>query len=91
MMAIGAWLLFDSVQMVTGMSGWFSGMLGAGRGGARHEADDLEAGEFVVGQGVGAAHVAGADTEDTERGLAHASSITLPSPASSREKASNRN
>jgi hypothetical protein len=33
LMAIGAWLLFDSVQMVTGMSGWFSGMLGAGRGG----------------------------------------------------------
>lgn len=33
LMALGAWFLFDSVQVVTGASGWFSGMLGAARGG----------------------------------------------------------
>jgi hypothetical protein len=42
----------------------------------------------VISEGVRTAHVAGADAEDAERGLAHAPSITLPSPASSREKAS---
>ncbi len=33
MIALGLWFLFDSVQVVTGMHGWFSGLLGAGRGG----------------------------------------------------------
>lgn len=32
-MAIGSWLLFSSVQVITGPAGWFSGMLGVGRGG----------------------------------------------------------
>jgi hypothetical protein len=42
----------------------------------------------MVSEGVRTAHMAGTDAEDTERGLTHAPSITLPSPASSREKAS---
>ena len=62
--------------------------LGARFGGAGDQTDDLETGQLMVSEGVRTAHVAGADTEDTERGLAHAPSITLPSPASSREKAS---
>ena len=38
-----------------------------------------------------AAHVAGADAKDSDRGQAHAPSITLPSSASSREKVVARN
>jgi hypothetical protein len=69
----------------------FGVQLGTGFRRAGDQTDDLETRELMVSEGVRTAHVAGADTEDTERGLAHASSITLPSPASSREKASNRN
>jgi hypothetical protein len=64
---------------------------GAGVGGTSDEPDDLEAGQLVISEGVRTAHVTGADAEDTNGGLAHAPSITLPSSASSREKAPNRN
>jgi hypothetical protein len=64
--------------------------LRAGIGGTGDEADDLEAGQLMISEGVRTAHMAGADAKDTERGLTHAPSITLPSSASSREKASNR-
>ena len=59
----------------------------AGFGGAGDQADDPETGQLMVSEGVRTAHVAGADTKDAERGLAHAPSIVLRSPASSREKA----
>ena len=46
---------------------------------------NLEARKLVVGEGVRTTHMAGTDAEDTNRGLTHAPSITLPSSASSRE------
>ena len=44
--------------------------LRAGRGGAGHQADDLEAGQLMVGERVGAAHVAGTDAKDPD-GVGH--------------------
>ena len=69
----------------------FSVKLGPGIGGAGDEADNLEAGQLMVSEGMRAAHMAGTNAKDSDRGLAHAPSITLPSSASSREKARVRN
>jgi hypothetical protein len=69
----------------------FSVKLGTGIGGTGDEADNLEAGQLVVSEGVRSTHVAGADAKDSDRVRAHAPSITLPSSASSREKARVRN
>lgn len=33
LMALGTWFLFESIKVVTGASGWFSNLLGAGNGG----------------------------------------------------------
>ena len=62
-----------------------------GIGGPGDEADNLEAGQLMVSEGVRTAHVAGTNAKDSDRGRAHAPSITLPSSASSREKAMARN
>ena len=69
----------------------FSVKLGPGIGGPGDEADNLEARQLMVREGVRTAHVAGADAKDSDRGQAHAPSITLPSSASSRENAVARN
>ena len=69
----------------------FSVKLSPGIGGAGDEADNLEAGQLMVSEGVRTAHVAGTHAKNSDRGRAHAPSITLPSSASSRENAVARN
>jgi hypothetical protein len=69
----------------------FGVQLGAGIRGAGDQADDLETGQLMISQGVRTAHVTGADAEDSDGGLAHTPSITLPFSASSRDHAARRN
>ena len=69
----------------------FGVKLGPGISGPGDEADNLEAGQLMVSEGVRTAHVAGTHAKNSDRGRAHAPSITLPSSASSRENAVARN
>ena len=69
----------------------FSVKLCPGISRAGDETDNLEAGQLMVSEGMRTAHVASTNAKDSNRGRAHAPSITLPSSASSREKVTERN
>ena len=79
-LSVWTWILGDGARFSTEEQQGFAG----------DQTDDLETRQLMVSEGVRTAHVAGADAKDSDRGRAHAPSITLPSPASSREKSATR-